>query len=151
MESKPQPELIIGQTLMGIAHSPYSEPEFVLQGIGPASFRQHYLTLANGLVLDLYTARLEVVEALPADSTPGETMGLSPAEVLGRRVTAVACDDTYSAIIVLEGGLFLKDANDGCYGNPLLAGRLADSYTPAERSEFLDYWSEQRLRLGISD
>ncbi|HWE40262.1 MAG TPA: hypothetical protein VG406_27165 [Isosphaeraceae bacterium] len=155
METEPRPDLILGQPLVGIAHSPYSEPEFILEGIGPARFRTHYLSLANGVVLNLFTAEL-FVTSLPADVMPGETSGLAPLEVLGRRVVTVArddvyatIDDVYATIIVLEGGLFLKDNNDGCYGNPLLAGRLSECYTQEGLGEFLDYWSEQPMRLGI--
>jgi hypothetical protein len=97
-------------------------------------------------VLDLFTAEL-FTTALPADATPGETSGLEPRELLGRRVVAVARDDVYSTVIVLEGGLFLKDDNDGCYGNPLLAGRLVECYTEEGLGGFTDYWSEQLLKL----
>ncbi len=146
METEPRRELLIGQQLVGIAHSPYSEPVFILEGIGPARFRFHYLSLANGIVLNLFTAEL-FATSLPVDVMPGETMGLAPGEVLGRRVVAAARDDWYSTILIFEGGLFLKDNNDGCYGNPLLAGRLSECYTEEELGEFLDYWNEQPLRL----
>jgi hypothetical protein len=147
MDEQPLRELMVGQPLVGIAHSPYSEPEFVLEGIGPAHFRAHYLSLANGVVLDLFTVE-RFVAALPAEVMPGETSGLAPRELLGRHVAAVARDDEYSTVVILEGGLFLKDNNDGCYGNPLLAGRLRECYTEEELGEFLDYWSEHPLKLG---
>ena len=146
METEPQPDLILGQRLVGIAHSLYSEPEFILEGIGPARFRTHYLSLANGVVLDLFTAEL-FATILPSSLMPGETLGLAIGEVLGRRVVAVARDDEHSTVILLEGGLFLKDNNDGCLGNPLVAGRLGECYPREGLAGFRDYWSDEPLGL----
>jgi hypothetical protein len=33
----------------------------------------------------------------------------------------------------------LKDGNDGCTGNPLIAGRVAEWYSQDGLREFLDY------------
>jgi len=149
MNEPPQREQVIGQTIVGITHSPYSEPVSIREGIGPASFRSHYVTLTNGIVLDLFTAEL-LITVLPAETMPGETTGLPLQEVLGRRIVAVARDDVYGVILILEGGLYLKDDNDGFYGNPMLAVRLDEHYTSEELKTFLDYWSEQPLRLNAS-
>lgn len=137
---------VIGQPLVDIAHSAYSEPEFVIDGIGPASFRSHFLILANGIVLDLFTAELTVV-SLPGKVFPGETSGIMPSALIGLRVVAVVRDDTQSVLVILEGGIFLKDANDGVYGNPLLAGRLVDHYTHRELAGFIDDWSGEPALL----
>lgn len=138
---------VIGQRLIAVNHSQYSEPEFILQGIGPAAFRGHYLTLENGLILDLFIAKLSVA-VLPADTMPGETTGLQLADVLGRQIDAVVCDDCGTVLLVFAGGIFLKDANDGCYGNPLFAGRLSDHYNDIELAAFTDYWSGQLIELS---
>ena len=98
------------------------------------------------MVLDLFTAEL-LASSLPAEVLPAKTSGLAPGELLGRRVVAVARDHQYSTVVILEGGLFLKDNNDGCYGNPLLAGRLNDCDTAGQLGEFLDYWAERPLSL----
>ncbi len=37
--------------------------------------------------------------------------------------------------------VFLKDANDGCYGNPLHAGYLEEEYSAAQVSQFVNYES----------
>jgi hypothetical protein len=92
VETSPKPDRTLGQTLVGIAHSPCSKPEFLLEGIGSARFRAHYLTLANGLVLDLFTAGL-LVMCLRVDVRSGETFGIAPADLLGRRLVGVARDD----------------------------------------------------------
>lgn len=145
MSEQPPKERVVGQSLVGIVHSPYSEPEFIVEGIGPASFRSHYLTLGNGLVLDLFIAEL-TVGSLPGEAMPGETDGIALGELLGRVVTAVVLDNTASVLLVLDN-IFLKDANDGIYGNPLLAGRLAENYTEAEQASFVDYWTGQPVSL----
>jgi hypothetical protein len=147
MQAQLARESVVGQPLVAIAHSPYSRPEFIVQGIGPASFRSHYLTLGNGSVLELPTAELTVA-ALPDEPMPGETAGVPAGELIGRRVHAVALDDTESVLVILEGGIFLKDANDGFYGNPLLAGHLSDHYTEAELASFVDYWNGKPCSLG---
>jgi hypothetical protein len=131
---------VVGATLQAIRHSPYSEPVFVLEGIGPATFRSHYLVLSTGIVLELSTGGILVLP-LPADSTRGETIGLPVSDVLGKRITSMALDDIEAPVVILDGGLFLKDANDGCYGNPLFAGRIESEYDQAERRTFVDYWT----------
>jgi hypothetical protein len=80
MNTLPRREIIVGQTLVGIAHSPYSRPCFVIEGIGPARFRTHHLSLANCVVLDLCTVEL-LVASLPGRVTPGERSGLARAVV----------------------------------------------------------------------
>jgi hypothetical protein len=56
-------------------------------------------------------------------------------------------DDTSSVLVVLNEGIFLKDANDGVYGNPLLAGFLSEHYKADELRLFVDYWTEEPLLL----
>ncbi|WP_417738924.1 hypothetical protein [Rosistilla oblonga] len=131
---------IIGSRLIEIGHSAFSEPEFVQQGIGPATFRSHYLRLDTGIVLDLFVAELTIsdVDTFPM---PGETSGLRPSAVLGRRISVIWSDDTSSPLVAFDDGTYLRDANDGFYGNPLHAGHIADDYTPQERAEFIDYWA----------
>ncbi len=139
---EPVREQVVGQTLVGIAHSPYSAPEFIIEGIGPARFRTHYLTLSNGLVLDLFVAEV-LTTSLPRKLMKGETSGLPPRELIGRCIIAVDRDHESSPLVILEGWLFLKDGHDGCYGNPLLAGRLEECYTVDQLSKFVDYWDEK--------
>ncbi|HWE40486.1 MAG TPA: hypothetical protein VG406_28320 [Isosphaeraceae bacterium] len=148
MGEQPPRDRVVGQPLVGIAHSTYSEPEFIVEGIGPASFRVHYLLLGNGLVLDLFIAELTVA-SLPDGATPGETDGIAPGELLGRRIAAVVRDETGAVLVILDGAIFLKDANDGFYGNPLLAGRLEEHYTKAERVSFVDYWTDRPASPGL--
>jgi hypothetical protein len=105
--------------------------------------------LSAGIILELRVSEI-LMSVMPIDTTPGETKGCALTEVLGQRVTAVAIDDVASPIVVLEGGLFLKDANDGCYGNPLLAGSLEAEYDSAQRREFLDFWTGKPLHLESS-
>jgi hypothetical protein len=52
----PTREQVLGAPITRIGHSNYSKPEFVIDGIGPASFRSHFVLLDSGLVLDLSTA-----------------------------------------------------------------------------------------------
>ena len=132
---------VIGAKVHGIGHSKDSDPEWIVEGIGPAVFRSHYVTLDSGLVLDLFTAELS--RAAPSDiEVKGVTVGIPVRELTGRTITAVACDDAGSILLILNDELYMRDANDGFTGNPLEAGRLAD-YTDEERAEFIDYWTEQ--------
>jgi hypothetical protein len=142
MNREPDRTAMIGQTVVGIAHTPYSKPEFIVQGIGPASFRGHFVTLGNGITLDLFTAEITIA-SLPVESMAGETEGISFAQIIGRRIVEVVHDHVASSLIILEGGIFLKDDNDAFYGNPLRAGLLFDHYSPAEIAMFADYWSGQ--------
>ena len=50
---------ILNPRLEQLGHSRPSKPKFVLEGIGPAEFRSHYLRLESGVVLDLFTAELK--------------------------------------------------------------------------------------------
>jgi len=136
---------IIGAKLTNIGHSNYSEPEFVIEGIGPASFRSHFITLDSGIVLDLFTAEITIPTS-PKIEMPGETEGIPVEELIGLPVTALQRDDVFSSLIILDHNIFLRDANDGATGNPLLAGRLAD-YSSKEISEFVDYWTETPIRF----
>ena len=138
--SAPSREQVIGEAIIGIAHSKYSEPEFIAQGIGPASFRSHYLILSNDLVLDLFRAELTLA-SLPDEAMAGDTEDLAVGELLGRRITAVVWDDTGGALVIVDGNIFLQDAVGGFYGNPLLAGHLEEHYSEAERASFTDYWT----------
>jgi hypothetical protein len=147
MNEEPTKEQVVGQVLIGIGHSAYTEPEFIVEGIGPASFRSHYLTLGNGLVLDFFTAMITVASH-PDEMMPSETVGIPLSELIGRRIIGLVRDDTHSALVVLDDDIFLKDDNDGFYGNPLLAGRLRKHYTAAELAQFIDYWSEHPASLG---
>lgn len=143
-----QREQILGKELLGICHSQYSQPEFVLEGIGPATFRSHFLSLSNGLILDLFTAEI-TCGSIPPDSMPGESSGLPMNELIGRRVAAVLRDDVYRTAVVLEGGIFLVHGNDGAYGNPLITGYLdrysefTNSYARGGNEYFTDYWTDE--------
>jgi hypothetical protein len=155
MNSQPVRDLTIGQLLVAIAHSSYSEPVFVVEGIGPASFRAHYLTLGNGIILDLFTAEI-FVASLPEITMPGETEGMPVDQIVGRRIVEVVQDDEASSLIILEGGIFLKDDNDGFYGNPLRAGLIGAHYSVTELAKFVDYWDEtpaqcSKIRKHSSD
>jgi hypothetical protein len=139
-DNQPRPDQVVGQTLVGFAHSPYSEPEFVVEGIGPSSFRTHFLFLGNGLVIELFVAEI-TVSSETKGTMPGETVGIPSYELLGGRIVAVVRDDTESGVVILEGGLFLTDDNDGFYGNPLRAGRLSAQKTPENLLQLVCYWS----------
>lgn len=144
---EPRPEEVIGAAVVSIGHSDYGKPEFVVEGIEPAVFRSHFVSLSSGVVLDLFTAEITKAQATDV-KMPGETAGLPGEQVLGRTVTALARDDVHSALIILDDDLFLRDANDGFTGNPLRAGRLTEEYSEVERRQFLDYWTEQPLARG---
>lgn len=138
---------ILGKRLVGVCHSQYTKPAFIVDGIGPARFRSHYLQLENGIVLDLFTA--EITRAsIPTNSMPGETTGIPLDQLLGRRIIALASDDTLSSLVILEGGCFLRGANDGFYGNPLEAGQLVDVYRNNELQKILDYWTSEPLEIA---
>jgi hypothetical protein len=113
----------------------------VIEGIGPASFRSHFIELDNGYVLDLFTAYLSIASVHEIVS-PGETEGIPASSLIGRSISGVWRDDVYSAILILDDEYYLKDANDGVYGNPLRAGLVNQDYTDRELREFLDYWTE---------
>jgi hypothetical protein len=117
----------------------------VIEGIGPASFRSHYIVLDNGLVLDLFTAALTLAD-INAIQMAGETDGVLVEQLIGKLVTNVWRDDVFSCILILDEALYLKDANDGAYGNPLHAGVIIDEYSKSNIAEFVDYWTETPIR-----
>ena len=138
------PDRILGTRLIEIGHSRYSEPEFIAEGLGPAVFRSHFLRIDSGLVLDLFTAEIMLAE-IDSFPMPGETEGIAVAELIGRTITDVWRDNVCSPLIVLDKNIYLRDANDGVYGNPLRAGVILDDYSPDERNEFTNYWTELPL------
>ncbi len=130
---------IIGARITEIGHSVYSEPEFVVEGIGPGQFRAHYLRLDSRLVLNLFT--MDVFLANVDDiEMPAQTDGIPPNELIGRQVTRLVKDGSDFALVILDDSIYLPDANDGFYGNPLRAGYLADDYTTDQQDQFADYW-----------
>lgn len=138
-------ENIIGAKIVQIAHSRYSEPTWILDGIGPASFRCHYIALDSGLILDLFTA--EITLATPSDlEMPGETNGIPVDDLIGRAISALARDDMSSSLIILDNSIVLRDANDGATGNPLVATYVSQ-YTDEELSGLVDYWSELPISI----
>jgi hypothetical protein len=145
---KPSREQVVGQVLVGIAHSRYSEPEFIVQGIGPASFRSHYLVLANGLVIELSVAGIEI-SAVPLDAMECETVGLSPDDLFSRSIAAVVKDDVGRPIVVLDGAILVWDGHDAFYRNPLAAGTIADfaTYNHYGAEEFFDYWTGESISI----
>ncbi|TWT55354.1 hypothetical protein [Allorhodopirellula solitaria] len=136
---------ILDSRLAQIGHSHPSKPEFVLEGIGPAEFRSHYLRLESGVVLDLFIAELSVASRDEMVCS-GETDGIPCEELIGRTVTGVWNDDTCSCIVILDNDIYLKDANDGVYGNPLRAGWIVGDYSGDQRQEFTDYWTEEPIQ-----
>lgn len=132
-------EDIIGTRITEIGHSAYTEPEFVVEGIGPAQFRAHYLRLDSGIVLDLFTAEILISNA-NAFEVPAETDGIPPERLIGRKVTDLKKDDSHRSLVILDDSIYLLDANDGFYSNPLRAGNLADDYTADQQAQFVDYW-----------
>ena len=141
MSELPQ-DRIIGSRLLEIGHSTYCEPEFVLAGIGPAQFRSHFLRLDSGLVLDLFVADVTLAD-IDTFPMPGETTGIDATSLIGRRISSILNDDSMSPIVVFDGGLYLRDANDGCYGNPLYAGHVETDYDAEQRAAFTDFWSHE--------
>jgi hypothetical protein len=137
----PTREQALGARITRIGHSNYSEPKFVIEGIGPASFRSHYVVLDNGVVLDLFTAELTLSDET-AIQMAGETNGVPIAQLIGKTITDVWRDDVFSCILILDDSLYLKDANDGVYGNPLHAGVISVDYSESDMAEFVDYWTE---------
>ena len=117
----------------------------MLEGIGPAEFRSHFLELESGVVLDLSTAELSVASRAEM-VCPGEADGIPVEELIGRTVTDVWNDDTCSCIIILDNQIYLKDANDGVHGNPLRAGWIVEDYTNDQRQAFTDYWTEEPIQ-----
>jgi hypothetical protein len=140
----PTREQVLGARISRIGHSNYSKPEFVIEGIGPASFRSHYIVLDNGLVLDLFTAELTLSDET-AIQMNGETDGVPIEQLIGKPITDVWRDDVFSSILILDYWLYLKDANDGAYGNPLHAGVISDDYSESDMAEFVDYWTEKPI------
>jgi hypothetical protein len=141
----PTREQVLGARITRIGHSNYSRPEFVIEGIGPASFRSHYVVLDNGLVLDLFTAELTLSDET-AIQMEGETSGVPIEQLIGKTITDVWRDDVFSCIVILDNSLYLKDANDGAYGNPLHAGVISAEYSEGDMAEFVDYWSENPIQ-----
>ena len=142
--SSPTREQVVGARIIRIGHSNYSKPEFVIEGIGPASFRSHYVVLDNGLVLDLFTAELTFSDET-AIQMNGETDGLPVQQLIERSITDVWRDDVFSCILILDNSLYLKDANDGVYGNPLHAGVITLEYSESNIAEFVDYWTAKPI------
>ena len=143
--NSPTREQVVGARIIRIGHSNYSKPEFVIEGIGPASFRSHYVVLDNGLVLDLFTAQLTISDEA-AIQMIGETDGLPVQQLIETSITDVWRDDVFSCILILDNSLYLKDANDGAYGNPLHAGVIAVEYSESNIAEFVDYWTEKPIQ-----
>lgn len=142
-------ECVVGSKLIDLRHSAYSKPRFILDGIGPAQFRSHFLFLDNGTILDLFTAEITTVSP-PTDTMPGETLGKPIEDLLGRKIIALARDDVSSSLVILEDDLFLRDENDGCCGNPLLAGKLHEEYRIEQLGQIVDYWTEVPMAVGES-
>lgn len=141
----PNREQVLGARIIRIGHSNFSEPEFVIEGIGPASFRSHFVVLDNGLVLDLFTAELTLSDETALQMI-GETEGVPIEQLIGRAITDVWRDDVFSCILILDNLLYLKDANDGAYSNPLHAGVVSLEYTESAMAEFVDYWTEKPIQ-----
>jgi hypothetical protein len=135
----------VGARIIRIGHSNYSKPEFVIEGIGPASFRSHFIVLDNGVVLDLFTAQLTLSDET-AIQMIGETDGLPVQQLIGTTITDAWRDDVFSSILILDDSLYLKDANDGAYGNPLHAGVITQEYSESNIAEFVDYWTEKPIQ-----
>ena len=135
----------MGARIIRIGHSNYSKPEFVIEGIGPASFRSHFIVLDNGVVLDLFTAQLTLSDET-AIQMIGETDGLPVQQLIGTTITDAWRDDVFSSILILDNSLYLKDANDGAYGNPLHAGVITQEYSESNIAEFVDYWTERPIQ-----
>lgn len=79
---------VIGKRIKRIAHSRPSDPQFVVEGIGPAKFRSHFVLLDNGVVIDLFTAEL-TLSSVDKMVCEGETDGISVDKLLGRTLTDV--------------------------------------------------------------
>lgn len=143
--SSPTREQVVGTRIVRIGHSNYSKPEFVIEGIGPASFRSHFIVLDDGVVLDLFTAQLTLSDET-AIQMIGETDGLPVQQLIGTTITDAWRDDVFSSILILDNSLYLKDANDGAYGNPLHAGVITQDYSESNIAEFVDYWTEKPIQ-----
>lgn len=141
------PKKVLGAQIAHIGHSKYSEPEWIVDGIGPATFRSHFITLSTGLVLDFFTAEITCA-ADPQIEMPGETVGIPITNLIGRTITALVRDDQYSSLIILDNHIFLNDANDAFTGNPLYAGYLSE-YSEERRKQFIDYWTEESVRIQV--
>jgi hypothetical protein len=103
------------------------------------------VVLDNGLVLDLFTAQLTLSDET-AIQMIGETEGLPVQQLIEASITGVWRDDVFSCILILDNSLYLKDANDGAYGNPLHAGVIALEYSESNIAEFVDYWTEKPIQ-----
>lgn len=139
-------EKILGAKITNIWHSNYSDPTWIVEGIGPASFRSHFISLDSGLVLDLFTADISLATTSSIEM-PGETHGISVGELIGRTITALQRDNVHSSLVILDHYIFLRDANDGFTENPLRAGFL-EEYSAEELAQFIDYWTEQPVFNG---
>jgi len=111
-----------------------------------ASLRSHYVVLDNGLVLDLFTAELTLSDETAIQRT-GETDGVPIGQLIGKTITDVWLDDVFSCILIIDDSLYLKDANDGAYGNPLDAGVISVEYSESDMAQFVDYWTEKPIQL----
>ncbi len=145
MNERPPKELVLGAILKEIRQSESSRPEWVVEGIGPASFRTHFLRLDTGIDLDLSVGGVTAA-IRPPITRAGEVGGLRLGCVLGRRIIGLALDDCGAPLVVLEGGVFLKDVVD-FDGNVLLVERIATTYSRDELAQFRDYWSGRGGRV----
>jgi hypothetical protein len=50
--------------------------------------------------------------------------GIPASDLVRKTVTAVFRDDVLSTLLVLDDLFYVRDANDGCFGNPLRAGLI---------------------------
>jgi len=50
-----------------------------------------------------------------------------------------------SPLVLVQGDFFLKDDNNGLYGNPLLVDRIDLAYSDEERGEFRDFWTGEAV------
>lgn len=112
-------------------------------------FRSHFIALSTGIVLDLFTAEITTSESSKIEM-PDETMGIEVGKLIGRTITSLQRDDVLSSLIILDNDIFLRDANDGFYGNPLYAGYLSE-YNAEELAQFADYWTEHPVRTPHGD
>ncbi len=104
------------------------------------------MVLDNGLVLDLFTAELTLSDETAIQMT-GETDGVPIGQLIGKTITDVWLDDVFSCILIIDDSLYLKDANDGAYGNPLDAGVISVEYSESDMAQFVDYWTEKPIQL----
>ena len=103
------------------------------------------MVLDNGLVLDLFTAELTLSDETAIQMT-GETDGVPIAQLIGKTITDVWLDDVFSCMLIIGDSLYLKDAHDGAYGNPLHAGVISVEYSESDMAQFVDYWTEKPMQ-----